>query len=195
MSRYRTVLGVFGVAAVGFGVGLAFAPDLFLAGPVPDLTDRLAETGAVTVMLGAGVTAGLLALVATRSNDDPSVTARTADPLGGAVGFETGPDGPTEPPGPAVETAIEDGGEAWERVRAQLVETAVEVHASTAGVRRDRAERAVARGDWTDDPLAAGVTAGDMSLVARVRLWAVPRRERRRQVERTIAALERSWER
>jgi len=41
-----------------------------------------------------------------------------------------------------------------------------------------------------DDRLAAGVTAGDHALRARVRLWFVPERERRRRVERTVAAIE-----
>jgi hypothetical protein len=104
-----------------------------------------------------------------RSTDD-----RDADRLGTEVG-----------------TAVRGGGEAWERVRSDLAELAADAYADTENVSPATARRAVRRGEWTGDTLASGVLAGDVSRWARLRLWLVPERERRRRVERTVRAIRR----
>lgn len=199
MSRLDSLLGAFGVLATLFGVGLAFAPDLFLVGPVPDLTDRVAETGTVTLMLGAGLAATLLTVVAARPRRGASTASGendVAERFDGSV-FDPDPDTDDAPDllGADVTTAIEEGGESWAGVRSRLAATAVETYASAVGATRDDARRAVVRGDWTDDSLAAGAVTGNVPVAARLRLWLVPRRERRRRVERTVSALERLQER
>jgi hypothetical protein len=72
---------------------------------------------------------------------------------------------------------------------------ATDAYADAAGVSRSTAETAVARGSWTDDPLAAGVLAGELPVTAAVAAQVLPRRERQRRAERTVAAIERLQDR
>lgn len=190
MGRVETALGVFGVLVTALGVGLLFAPDLLGTGPVADLTGVVAEAGSTQLLLVLGFLTALLVGVAVRPGSRP------ADPTGTAQFAETGDrrtaaDGGESLLGADVETAIREGGSAWQRVQTTLVDTAMSAYAQREGISQSAAARAVEQGRWTDDQLAAGVTRGRVSRRAQVRLWLVPERERRRRIERTTAAIER----
>lgn len=191
MGRVETALGVFGVLATALGVGLLFAPDLLGTGPVADLTGVVAEAGSTQLLLVLGFLTALLVGVAARPGSRP------ADPTGTAQFAETGDrrtaadSGGESLLGADVETAIREGGSAWQRVQKTLIDTAMSAYAQREGIPQSAAVRAVEQGRWTDDQLAAGVTRGRVSRRAQVRLWLVPERERRRRIERTTAAIER----
>ncbi|ERH09714.1 MAG: hypothetical protein J07HX64_01475 [halophilic archaeon J07HX64] len=53
MGRLETALGVFGVLATLFGVGLVLAPGLVGSGPVEGATDTVASAGTAEVAAGA----------------------------------------------------------------------------------------------------------------------------------------------
>jgi hypothetical protein len=185
MGRVETGLGVFGVLATLFGVGLVLAPGLVVSGPVEGAVDMAAAAGTAELMLVlGGVVAVLVGAVPwrrSRANGDPleRIPERPTD------------DRHTDRLGTGVGVAVREGGEAWERIRLELAEVAVETYADTANISPSAAKQAVRRGEWTGDDLAAGVLAGEVSGRARLRLWLTPERERRRRIARTVRAIER----
>jgi hypothetical protein len=190
MGRVETALGVFGVLATALGVGLLFAPDLLEAGPVADLTETAGEAGSTQLLLVLGVVTALLVGAAVwpgsrpaggTDREFPAVGDRQGSPDGGATGLL----------GADVESAIREGGSAWQQVRATLADTAMSAYAQREGVSQSEAASAIEQGRWTDDTLAAGVAAGEVPRRSQLRLWLVPERERRRRIERTTAAIER----
>jgi len=84
-----------------------------------------------------------------------------------------------------------------DRVRGRLRATAVETVHRAAREPADRAdaERAVRRGEWTDDPVAAAFLADedgpDQPPSARLRGWFSPARAFKRRVDRTVVAIHR----
>ena len=181
----ETGLGVFGVLATLFGVGLVLAPGLVGSGPVGGAVETVTSAGTAELMLVLGgvvaVLAGAVPWRRSRADGDPfegkpdrSMDSTHTDRLGTEVG-----------------AAVREGGEAWERVRSELADLAVETYTDVENVSPAVAEEAVQRGGWTGDDLAAGVLAGGVSRRARLRLWLTPERERRRRVERTVRAVER----
>lgn len=185
MGRVETGLGVFGVLATLFGVGLVLAPGLVGSGPVAGVVDTVTAAGTAELMLVlGGVVAVLVGAVPWRRSQ------ADGDPFEGTPKRSTD-DRHTDRLGTEVGVAVREGGEAWERLQSELVELAVETYADTANVSPAAAEQAVRRGMWTGDNLAAGVLAGKMSGRARLRLWLTPERERRRRIARTARAIER----
>jgi hypothetical protein len=190
MGRAETVLGVFGVLVTALGVGLLFAPGLLGTGPVADLTGAVAEAGSTQLLLVLGFLTAVLVGVAVwpgSKSAGPTKTERFAE----AGNRQTAPDGGGNLVGPDVETAIREGGDEWRRLRATLVDTATSAYAQHEGVSRSTAAAAIEQGRWTDDALAAGVVEGEPPHRARLRMWLVPGRERRRRIERTTTAIER----
>jgi hypothetical protein len=185
MGRVETGLGVFGVLATLFGVGLVLAPGLVGSGPVETAVETVASAGTAELMLVlGGVVAVLVGAVPwRRSRTDGDPFERATEP--------STDDTRTDRLGTEVGAAVREGGEAWERVRSELAELAAETYADAANVPPATAEQAVRRGEWTGDDLAAGVLAGGVSRRARLRLWLTPERERRRRVARTVRAVER----
>lgn len=191
MGRAETGLGVFGVVATLFGVGLLVAPETSQVGPVETATEAVAGAEPTRLLLVLGVGTALLVAVAVRPRSVPpgketqqfdEVVAREPDSdsrRDDLLGFD-------------VETAIQEGGRPWRRVRSLLADTALSAYAQREGCSLSEGRRAVEQGLWTDDTLAAGVVGDEMGvpLRARLGLWIVPERERRRRVERTTAAIE-----
>lgn len=82
-------------------------------------------------------------------------------------------------------------------VRTRLRSLAVEILCRGRGYDRDEAQRALAAGTWTEDPVAAAFLADastSQPLRRRVRRWVLPSAERRARIERTVAELERAFE-
>jgi hypothetical protein len=188
MSGVRTALGVFGVLSTLFGVGLLLAPGLVETGPVGSLTDAVASAESTELMLVLGVAAGVLVGVAAWPGARPATdgSRQFDDAMEGRAGNRA-----VGLLGADIETGIREGGDSWRHVRRLLADTASTAYARKMGVSPEAAETAVDRGRWTDDDLVAGVLGGGVSWQARLRMWLVPERERRRRVERTIAAIER----
>jgi len=184
MRKVGTGLGVFGVLATLFGVGLVLAPGLVGSGPVGTAVDTVAAAGTAELMLVlGGVVAVLVGAVPWRRS------RADGDPFEGATEHSTD-DTHTDRLGTEVGTAVREGGEAWERVRSELAALAAETYADAANVSPATAEQAVHSGEWTGDDLAAGVLAGGVPRWARLRLWLTPERERRRRIARTVRAIE-----
>jgi len=185
MDPGEYVFGAVGVTATLLGVGLLVAPGAVNVGPVRAVTDTARSTEPTQLMLVLGTVAGLLVAVAARPRlgEEPEqatfeTTAERSDEGSNSLG-------------PAAETAISEGGERWKELRATLAVAATDAYADAAGVSRSTAETAVTRGTWTDDPLAAGVLAGELPVTAAVAAQVLPRRERQRRAERTVTAIER----
>lgn len=91
-------------------------------------------------------------------------------------------------------TAATEGGKQFRSVRETLVDTAVAVRANATELDSDRAREEIRRGEWTDDRVVAAFLSGSDGptppLLSRFRLWLVPVRERRRRIERSLAAIE-----
>lgn len=202
--RPKTALfGALGAFAVAFGVGLLFVPDLLLAlGPVDASVSVAAQLDTTVVALLAGgiLVVSLATLSRTPTDVDPTDTQSSADPR-----FEHAS---TVPPEETTQTtavtaagiendvrdAATNGGDAYHEVLVLLYETAASAHAERTGVAIQDAKAAVDGGTWTADPVAAVTLAGadgpTPPLTMRLRLWLVPTRERRRRIERSVAAIE-----
>lgn len=208
--RGRTgILGAVGAVATGLGLALLLAPGLVGAlGPVGaaiEAVDAL-DGNLLVLFAGLGVT-GYVVLVA-RSRPAPETAGTRSEAQrrferAGATPPEAVTAEPRALAASAVdgsfEAAVENGGAALHDARAQLTTAAVGAFAVASGQSREVARDAVARGTWTDDPVAALFLAGGEErsppLGARLRLWLTPRRERRRRIEATVAAIERLEER
>lgn len=203
MRRRVAVFGTLGALATLLAVGFVLAPAALLAfGPVAVAVDVLSGADPKLVMLAATVVVGLYGAVAARS----STGERTVTPVSAAE--ERFDRAVTTPPEAVtadqraltaadidadVERAIESGGEPLEAVREALSDLVVEAYVRRYQVRRVQARDVVATGDWTEHGTAAVFLGGEQgpepSLLARVRLWLTPERERKRRIEHTLAAL------
>lgn len=206
LLNWRVVVaGVLGTAVTVLGVLLLLAPSVVYAGPLASLPAGVTENPTL-LMFVAGVAATLYLGFAARS---PRAAA-TADSLP-AQRFE---DVRTNPPEAVtadrrllaaatidreMQAAIRIGGPALQSVRSLLFDTAVHAYGTATEVSREAAQDAIERGTWTDDRMAASFLAGPdgprPALIARLRLWVAPERERGRRIERTLAAIERLQER
>lgn len=206
--RPRVALfGTIGVVATGFGLAVFLVPDLVRAvGPLDAVLDGIVGTERRFVMLAAGLVVGAGLVVIARSSPAPAGTGATT-----AAGdrFETEARRPETVTAErravtasrvddGFEVAVREGGTQLREARTQLSTVATGAYAAATGSSRDTARAAVARGEWTHDPVAAMFLATrdgpEPDVRARLALWLVPRRERRRRIERTIAAIERLGE-
>jgi hypothetical protein len=204
--RLRVALfGTIGAVATGFGLLILVAPDLVRgAGPIGSVLDAVVTVDQRLVMLVTGLIVGGSLVVTARSRQDPEGRSdSTAE-----MRFETG-----KPPeavtadrrtvaashvDDALEGAIQQGGPRLQETRLHLSTAAAGAYAAATGSSSEVARAAVASGEWTRDPVAAMFLATDggpePDVRSRLALWLVPRRERRRRIERTIAAIERLGE-
>lgn len=189
MEPGEFLFGAVGVTATLLGVGLLVAPGTVNVGPVRAVTDTAGSTEPAQLMLVLGTVAGLLVAVAARPRSGEESEQPTFETAAGRS------DEGSNSLSPAAGTAIREGGEHWAELRATLAVAATDAYADAAGVSRSTAETAVARGSWTDDPLAAGVLAGELPVTAAVAAQVLPRRERQRRAERTVTAIERLQDR
>jgi hypothetical protein len=195
--------GTLGLAATGFGVGLLVAPDLLLdVGPVEEGVTALAEADRSRLILGASLVSVLYVALAARSRPGGASGEISAADSQFAATITDRPEGVTaDRRGIAaagielqVEAAAQSGGTELGELRSTLRDTAVGVYASVTETDSETARALIERGEWTEDTVASAFLAGangqTSSVVARLRLWLIPERERRHRIERTIAAIE-----
>jgi len=196
MDRGRVVVAGGAVASL-CGFALALAPGLAERPPFDALAGAIVGLDrSAAVLLAAGAVGGYALFAAWADG-------RSQVPRADSEAFDRLRDRPPEAPrgettartAARVDATVDrlvDEGEGTGDLTAELAATAAAAHAAAAGTDRAAARTAVETGAWTDDPVAAAVLgAGPPPLAARLRLWLVPRRERRRRIERTIAAIER----
>lgn len=206
--RPRVALfGTIGVVATGVGLAVLLAPDLVRAvGPLDGVLDAIVAAEQRFVMLAAGLVVGAGLLVIARSRPDPAESGTDA---AATDRFETGAKRPetvtvdrqtvtASRVDDGFEVAVRDGGAQLREARAQLSTVAAGAYATATGSSQETARAAVARGEWTRDPVAGMFLATrggpEPDVRSRLALWLVPRRERQRRIEHTIAAIERLGE-
>lgn len=199
MRWRRAAFGMIGLLATVFALALLFVPRI-AAGPVTGLLDAVERVGSERVLLAAGL--GLIASlgVALRSPSDETgaeqATRRFDERIERDAGrATTGHQRITASElDEGIEAAVEDGDEALAVLRERLRTAAVSVYADVMAVPESDARAVVAGGEWCRDELPAAFLAGPdgpgHSLSENLRLLVVPRRERRRRIERTITAIE-----
>jgi len=180
----RTVLAAVGVAgvAVALGVVVGVAP-ASLVGAASRLDATLA-----TGVVGAALVGYALRR---RRQTEPEAASSLAD-----AGSEMAAADPGQPVDGALDRIADGDGtfarDARPRVRERVRETAERACARRAGTRDDAAD-VVARGEWTDDPVAAAFLGDERAprypLRERLRGWVHPGRAFRRRVERTVDAV------
>jgi len=197
MRPSTLVYATVGVLSTAVGLALFVFPEGVLVGPAADALALVGVFEPTTVGLLVGAFAAVAAAWLARPVRAPPQQRSSADPR-----FDRLPSAPPEQATARhgaitaaeldddARRAIERGGEALDELREQLREAAARVYAhderTAAG-----AEAAIARGEWTDDPVASAFLADSSPpLRMRLRLWFVPERERRRRIERTVAAIE-----
>lgn len=198
--RVAVLGGLGALATVAAGV-FVFAPGIVRGSePVAAAIDWLAGVDPTLVILAGSAVVGLYVLVSARTGGAGGTTAET-DRF--ATAIDEPPEAVTadrrqvagERVDRVVDRAIEMGGRSLREVREHLGQTAATAYAEREQVTAERAWAAVTNGEWTDDTMAAAFLADENGpkpgLVARVRLWLTPERERRRRVERTTGAVER----
>lgn len=204
MRLRLAVLGTLGALVTVVAAAFVVVPDTLLGVPAVAATvEGLAGLEPTTVMLAASAVAGLYVAVASRTGSGSATDASPADERFAAAAGDSPPEAVMADRrrqtaaglDATLAEGIEAGGDALTATRETLFATAVDTYAEARAVPREAAREAVERGTWTDSPEAARFLAGDRGpepgLLARIRLWLTPERERRRRVEATVAAIER----
>lgn len=201
MEWYQRLAGAVGLFAMVGGLALLFVPSVVTVGPVDGLQKSIAVAGTERVLLLAGtVIACYLGVTVRRTPTRDDLTpqrqrfdrAESHPPESVTVSRErlvaTRLDAD-------IDAAIEAGGPALRVVRTQLRWTVIAVYTDRHGTTEQTAREAVDQGEWCHDRVANSFLAADgratPTLGDRLRLFAVPERERRRRIERTIGAIER----
>jgi hypothetical protein len=204
MRPVAAVFGAIGTLATAFGVGLLFVPDVLLEiGPVATGISVIEamNTAIVGILAGTLVVGSLFVIARTPNAQRQEDPQSSADPRFEHAANVPPEDVATEPTtltaagvDSDIRDAVETGGDALHDVRTMLYDTATSAYAERAGVSSEAATRAVSRGEWTSDPVAAVFLAGPdgpaPTLKMQIRLWLVPTRERSRRIERALAAIE-----
>ncbi|WP_134670331.1 DUF7269 family protein [Halorussus marinus] len=195
----RRLLGGLGALLTAATAVVVFAPDV-AAEQVAAVAARLESRDPRRLLLALGAVVGLYAAWSARSG-----SARPPAPVGPSAPFEGVGDPPervTAADRPRtgrtlderVADAVAGDPAALASVRATLAGTAEAAHARRADCSPEAATRAVETGAWTADQTAAAFLATEggpaFPLGARLRKWLDPEAERRRRIERTVAALE-----
>ncbi len=207
MRRLRlAVFGGVGALLTALAAVLVFAPDLAVeATPVATVVRATAGADPATVALWTTL-AVALALAVVAWTPFASGTGAGATESAFERALETPPEAVTADQrrlaaaemDADLAAAVTDGGEAFDSVRAELARTAAAAYAEYERVDRETGRAAVAAGTWTDDHTAAAFLADGEeptpTVAARARLWLTPERERRRRVDRVLAAIDRLGE-
>lgn len=205
MRRRDLLYGAVGTVATAIAIGLVLVPEFVESlGPVGQFVETIAAGDSKILLLvtGLAVTSYVMWLARSRPRSATTGTRTAAQRRFERVG--TSPPEAVTAAERAVaassvdgsfEAAVENGGAALHDARAQLATAAAGAYAVTTGQSREAAREAVARGSWTDDPVAAKFLASGEGrqppVSTRIRLWLRPRQERRRRIEATVAAIER----
>ena len=184
MTRLRQAVGAVGLFGSLLALALVVAPATASIRPVELVMGVLPTDRPNLLVAGIGIVVGVAATALSRlgSGDGPGPLV--------AVPPEPAQSSPSTT-GRALENALrrrDADGEIRETLRATAVETLVQ----RSGVDRQSARAAVREGTWTDDRLAVALVGpAQFPLRSRLRAWLDPAGERRRRVERTVAAIER----
>jgi hypothetical protein len=204
MRARTTLFGALGGLATGFGLAVLLFPDTVRSvGPLAQLLDAVGSLDPTGLMLVAGLLVGGYATVVARSPTADRTVSTRSD---AERRFETADSSPPERVTARertitagdldadIESAIEHGDQSLEQVRSQLVALAADVCADATGQPLEAASTAVENGTWTTDQVAAAFLSETREPIptvrARLALWLRPQRERRRRIERAIAAIE-----
>ena len=203
MRLRRAFFVAVGVLATSLGGILLFGPGtLWESGPLGALVGAVETTEAATLALVAGGFA-LVALLVTARSHQPASTDETLESDSRVFGRPDTADRTIADRNTTtvaaleddIEEAIDTGGDALDDVRELLRTTATSACAERATLSEREAALLVERGEWTGDPVVAAFLAGtdgpSPSLWMRLRLWLVPKQERTRRIERTVAEIER----
>ena len=202
MTRLRVaVLGALGGLLTGMAVTLVFAPGLVLGTAPAVVAVRVvsgADPTAVSLLTTLFVAAVLVVVLWSPTAGDAGAETETAFERGLADAPEAVTDDRQRITAAGLDASLRrstaDGGSQFLTARQALARTAVGVYAEHERVDPATARAAVEGGEWTDDRTAAAFLAeGEPTptVLERVRLWLTPERERRRRVDRTIAAIRR----
>ncbi len=204
MDRRVGLFGTLGVGLTALVAALVFAPDLLLGTePVGTVLGAVATMDQTDVVLLATFVVALYLAVVART---PGGESRLSPESDAERGFERAAENPPEAVtanrrkrtaaslDADLESAVAGGGDRFAEVRTTLSRTAASARAEYEQTDRESARAAVAAGAWTDDRTAAAFLADEgptPAVSARIRLWLAPERERRRRVDRTVAAIRR----
>lgn len=203
MATLARLLGVLGALLTVATAAVVFAPDL-VADPLAEVAALLESRDPQRLLLALGVLVGVYAgWTAWRGSPDRRGTR------GPAAAFE----GVGDPPetvtaadrartGRSLDERVADAAAgddtALSSVQGTLARTAAAAYGRAADCDADAATRAVETGAWTDDQTAAAFLADEagpsFSLWARLKEWLDPAAERRRRIDRTVAAVEAAFE-
>jgi hypothetical protein len=206
--RRRLIPGAVGVALTVVSAAVVLVPGpVATFAPLDSVVGTLSGVGPTLLMSVGALLAGLYVAVVARS---PAADVGSNPATATEHGFQRAVTHPPEEVTAGrrqvtaagleadVETAVEAGGEPLASVRGVLGRTAAAAYAEYADTERTRAREAVAGGAWTDDRTAAAFLADDRGptppAFARLRLWLTPAAERRRRIDRTLAAIARLGE-
>lgn len=178
-----------------------FAPDLATVIPfVSTLVEHARNFDAQGTLLAAGLVLALAAVVVARTSVWQRVRGgqatdafdeATARPPEDAIASERTVTGAALED--TVDRAVAGDETAIATVRARLATLAADVYARSTDSDPEGAASVIQAGDWTDDRVAAAFLAEGgavkHTIWARLRLWLAPERERRRRVDRTLAAI------
>lgn len=194
------LLGSLGVLLTLVTLAAVVSPDL--ADALAGLVSVLEASDGKRVLLVVGSLVGLYAAWTARRG--PSEQLPTDGPAARFSGRDDPPEAVTatdatltgESFDGRVGTACAGDDEALGDVRETLADAVTSARVRTQDCSPGEARRAVETAAWTDDPLAGAFLAGEggpgFPLVARLRSWLDPEAERRRRIDRTVAALR--WE-
>lgn len=201
MGSRQTGAAVVGIVATTVGVVALLLPGVLTAGPIAGPAGRLQAIDPFVFMVVAGVAIGLYLLVAGRIHVDRQETSPAARRFDRAL--DVPPEVVTadrrmvaaETLDADVAMAIKHGGSHLQEIRAILREAAILIEVDVTGESVDRASGRIDDGEWTDHETAgwflAESTRDRPPLLARLRLWLRPERERRRRIVETVEAIER----
>lgn len=183
----RPVVGAAGLVVTLLAVGFVLAPDSVRSiRPVAVAVSALPTDNPKSLLLGLGFLVGLGATVLSRSGGGRGIGGDPLVEQPPEAVYSTG----RVRPGSAFDRRL-DRGEDETAIRQTLRETATDTLVKQAGVDPPQARRAVQTGVWTRDPVvAAFLGTPRQPLLTRIRGWLDPDGERRRRVERTVAAIE-----
>lgn len=201
MGKRPLIAGVSGVFLTAYALGLVVLPSVFYVGPIETFVGRFTAEPTVLMFLTAVLAIFYLGFLA-RTRPATSVSEHAGPGHRFEELLDAGPENVTartrvlagEPTDREFDAAIESGGRQREVVREFLFETAVAVYTDVTGVERQRAIHAIKNGTWTENEVAAAFLAGpegpNPGVGQVVRLWLTPKRERAREIRRTLDAIE-----
>lgn len=200
MSRVARegVFAVVGVAATSLGILLFSLPEVGEVGPLAWMITAIAARPAEQLLLVLGLTVVGYLMIGLRSPPERETASPARSRFDRIV--ERGPERVTTGERTVtaatldaeLESAIADGGPALDAVRSELRAVTISLVAAQRDISVERATSVVDSGEWCRDPVATAFLQAEPSwtLGETLRYVIVPTRERKRRIERAVAAIE-----